>query len=276
MTNKEIMERHGKVEDYKMEEFMTFNDFKAMPKDIQAEYVNKLQDKYDINLHHISRFLFNIGDEGLQSHLRINGILKDCNPDKRRSKTGLVQFQNDIKESREKKTEPKKLVPLGEFVAFEEYMRFDPEDKVAYVNSIIEKYDVGVGQVSHILFGKSTGTLDNWFANHNLRERILKVGKTNPSERTAKNQKFEKAVAAWKGLPTEKVAAPAEDIKTEPVVVAPVAAANVEKPVDITNCGMVFRQEYVGDGVELDRLKALVVLFEGKRVNVKIEIAEVA
>ena len=85
LTNKEIEERHGPVRTYTFDDFLGFSEFREMPLDWQAGYINNLQDKYDISLLQIGRDLFGQRDDNvLRSHLKIRGILDKVNPDNRR------------------------------------------------------------------------------------------------------------------------------------------------------------------------------------------------
>lgn len=301
MTAQEIREKHGACQAFNMDGFMNFNEFKAMPNDIQVEYVNKLQDKYDIGLLQISRYLFHVGDEGLQSHLRINGILNQCNPAKRRAKVGLVQFQKDIenywreKKKKEAEEEARRKSILGKFVTYEEYQAFPFDEKIDYVNSLIEKYGVSINVVSSVLFGLNKDTLGAYFFSKKARDKIKNLeSRCNKAE---KRKLFEEAVNAWKGVADvkeEELPFVVEDVKEnalvvkEEVVVVPDVIEYDEAPAQPEVIQVVREQEkkesvdsmvlkysFVGDGSDLKRFKSLGKLFEGKMVKVNIEIVEV-
>lgn len=97
MTNAEILEKHGPCETYKLTGFMSFDEFREMPTDIQTMWINAIQDKYDVGLLQINREIFNLkNDNTLKSHLKLKGILKDVRPDKKRGKTKLNELRNDV------------------------------------------------------------------------------------------------------------------------------------------------------------------------------------
>ena len=93
MSWQEINSKHGKVKEICMKDFMAFDEFKEIALDLQTEYINNLQDKYDISIKHISRYLFGLGDTGLQKYLQEAGILNNCNPQKHRGKTAMLSYQ---------------------------------------------------------------------------------------------------------------------------------------------------------------------------------------
>ena len=283
MTAQEIQERHGECKEYNLDGFMSFNEFKVMPKDIQVEYVNKLQEKYDIGLVQISRYLFNEGDEALQSHLRINGILNQCNPNKRRAKVGLVQFQKDIddyfkeKKRRAEEIEQKKRAMLGQFISYEEYCELTFEDKIDYVNSLIVKYGVSINAISVFLFGLKQDTLGSYFYFKNARGRIKNLEDRSRNVISEKRKAFKEAVDEWRGYPKEEQVI--EKVKSDVVGATtpevPAREVDEEKKVQESVNKMTFKYEFVGDGNDLNRFRSLGEMFEGKKVRVSIEITEV-
>lgn len=181
VTNKEIEEKHGEVITYPMWKFMSFNEFKAMPKDLQVNYINNLQDKYDIGIKHISTILFHIGNEGLRSHLKLNGILQKCNPDKKRGKTGLDLFQQDIWDQERKERyvteidEGQKEEKTNQVYTVEQFKALEPESMKRYVNDIIREYGVGLESVSELVFHKSKSWLGYCLKTAGLLPDILKI-----------------------------------------------------------------------------------------------------
>lgn len=161
ITNKEIEEKHGEVKEYQMWRFMTFNEFKELPKDLQIEYINTIEDKYDIGIKHISNFLFHVGDDGLRWHLKNIGILAKCNPDKKRGKTGLDLFQQDIYNQKYKEETATEVdanqteetdIPIYTPAQFKSLSN---ENKIRYINDIIDRYQIGLESISMLLFGMS-------------------------------------------------------------------------------------------------------------------------
>ena len=203
MSWQEIYSKHGEVKTYDMEKFMTFSEFKEMPKDLQVEYVNKLQDKYDISIKHISRYLFNVGDGGLQSHLKMFDILKPCNPDKHRGKTGLKQFQDDITEFKRRERasavidicEEKARIEEGpQFMTFEEFDALSKDDQVDYVNALINKYKVSNQVISVDMLGKSHAYLSN----RRYTKKMVKSGEHDPNKIKENRKRFLNDLKKWR------------------------------------------------------------------------------
>ena len=66
----EIQSKHGPIQTY-TEGFTTYEDFKKMPPDLEAEYVNNLCTKYHIRHEEVSQILFELGENDLMSRLKI-------------------------------------------------------------------------------------------------------------------------------------------------------------------------------------------------------------
>lgn len=212
LTNEEINERHGEVKMYKLDCFLSYSVFREMPNDLKVEYINKLCDKYDISIKHISRELFGQEDDALQKYLSINGILKLCNPDKKRLKTGLQQFKTDIYNNRLTWEPEKKPVvsPTNakdvKFIIFQEFRDYTLDQKVDYINGLIMKYKVGYGAIGRYLFGKSDSWLSAFIKSNNLGNKVLNVTKmTSVADRPKHVKEFKAAIDAWKKESTKEL-----------------------------------------------------------------------
>ena len=300
LTNKEIEEKHGEVKTYTMQRFMTFNEFKAMPKDLQIEYVNTLQDKYDIGIKHISQHLFIIGDEGLRSHLKINGILKDCNPDKARGKTGLDQFLLDIQIQKDKERfadvpvskepEPVKEKPVQYTPDW--FKSLDKDGMVRFVNEVIGKYRISIETISVELFHMSRSWLWNLLKTNDAIDNILKLQIHSPILIKVNKAKFVEDIkngtfkfeGGETAMPMSVV--PKTDIqKLVPVTEEQKKIAKTPIPFTETEClkaedpmcyhDISMHASYIRMGLDLDEFNALAVLFKDKRVKVTIDISVV-
>ena len=219
LTNKEIEERHGPIVTYEMGGFPTYEEFQAFPGDLKIEYVNKLMNEYDIELCHISRYLFNKGDDGLKANLRNEYIgedrlLKFCDYQKPRASTGLLRFQADIATWRRKEellkaideSEGKRkrdIIENGEFITLDVFKTFTTPEQVKYCNALITKYDISLKAISSILFEKDGANLRTHFKRYKAYDQII----ANPKRGiNAYNQciAFRKMVLKWKGIPTEE------------------------------------------------------------------------
>lgn len=228
MSWQEIYSKHGEVKEYNMKSFMTFSEFKEMPKDLQVEYVNNLQDKYDISIKHISRYLFNVGDEGLQSHLKMFDILKDCNPCKRRAKTGLEQFRDDIREfKRRERTieiidnqeEIERMNDGVQFITYAEFKKLSDDEKVNYVNGIIAKYNVSLDSISVDLFKKCKSCLSNYMSLKKLSGKLALSGVHSPVRIKENRERFLNDIKLWENAKFETlIDIPEDNIKVDAII----------------------------------------------------------
>lgn len=304
MSYKEIMERHGDVKLYNLDAFLSYPAFRELPNDLKIEYVNKLCDKYDVGIKHISRFLFHQDDTALQRYLSINGILKFCNPDKKRGKIGLDQFRNDIlATSRNQIVEEEKEVKMAEnqqtgmqFITNEIFKKLSNEEKIEYVNGLMKEYKVGLGAISKDLFGKSESNLDIYFRSKNLRDRVIKAPDFVLKADMQKNRNaFRKAISEWKNA-EETVKEVKETVTEETNAVGEVKMPEIEgtlssaveaplltkidpNPKMEVNSGEImdyrdssYTSSYIRSGLDEDELDGLKALFHNKRVKVDIRI----
>ena len=74
MTKKEIAKMSGPVQSWKMTEFYSWEEFKQMPKDIQAEYLNYVISKYGVGIGTISTVVFEKFHTTLVNYINDNGL----------------------------------------------------------------------------------------------------------------------------------------------------------------------------------------------------------
>lgn len=209
MTNKEIEEKHGECKTYDCGDLtMTFAQFREMPNDLQVEFLNKLQDKYDISVKHIGRELFGLRDDDvLRSHLQLRKNWDLCNPNKARAKTGLLQFREDIAEAK-KRAELAKIIDIQsvmpdpesipKFMTWEEFKVLSGEEKVIFVNRLLDEYGVGMSRISTALFGKGTTDLRKHLVDRGLLNRIHVRSMTGSGRTDRGNwQQFQADINAW-------------------------------------------------------------------------------
>lgn len=268
LTDKEIAERHGPCESYGLGNFMTFSKFEKCAPDLKVEYVNKLMDKYDIELQHISLYLFHKGTDGLKSHLRnvkMEGdrALKFCDYQKPRAKTGLLKFQADIEEWKRREATAKEIDEMeaqrrreiiwnAEFVTFEEFMAFPIDGKIKYCNNLITKYQVSLATISTVLFEKNTNYLRDHFQKKEVYGQIQKAPK-RASSASPFNKAFDMEVKKWKGIEVveeavvKKTPVPMPEFETmDEAEIAEVAEETQFEPVDVS------AEESVEEPVQLE------------------------
>ena len=209
MTDAEINARHGECKEYKLNRFMLFSEFREMPPDIQALWINAIQDKYDVGLYPISKIIFKFpNDDSLKDHLQRNKIFKDVHPERKRGKTGLQQLRDDVENFRKGigydpqlvATVPEPVEPdIPKFMSYEEFKDLPVSSQVIFVNRLLEEYGVGMNALDDILFKLGTSGV--------LRQHLNKLdvlGQINAPGRGGSIRKFKEGrerlkddVEAW-------------------------------------------------------------------------------
>lgn len=214
MSDKEIEKKHGEEETFPSTDcLISYSDFIRYAPDLKVEYVNKMMDKYDIDLQHISRYLFDKGDDGLRSYLRNNKLLNLCNYKKARSKSGLLQFQADIEEWKRREKEAKEIdeaeaqrkrdiIWNAEFIDYKEFKMLPVDGQVAYVNNLIKKYNISLLPIATHLFKVDQGSLREYFKRRNVYDQIEKSKSGNGKIGKARVATFADAVRNWRGEST--------------------------------------------------------------------------
>lgn len=242
MSWQEINSKHGKEETYpNTDGFMDYASFEKLPSDLKIEFINKLMDKYDIGLQHISRHLFNKGDDGLKANLRNNfDILDKIDYKKPRANSGLLKFRDEVEEwkLREKAAKAadeaeaqrkRDIIWKGEFITYDEFKTFPADGQVAYLNNLIKKYSISASTIAKVLFQIAQPTLRSHLEKLNVYDQLEKSKVGNSKTSVGRVAAFEKAVKKWRGKTVVK------ELKTEAEAeaeVTPETDAPVEEPKD--------------------------------------------
>lgn len=288
LTNKEIEERHGPVKTYTFDDFLTFPEFREMPLDWQAGYINHLQDKYDIGLTQINRDLFgNRDDNQLRSHLKIKGILDKVNPDKRRGRTKLHDFRRDIREYRTNPKKEERNEPMFCFVTWEGFKKLTHREQHLFINQVLDRYgrDLGIKVINRELFQRDSNYLREYLVNHGFdmaRDFGIKNGGNRHTEKNAKAlEQFRIDIAKWRkskvcsevanavGLPEDilKNAPVSEELKAYTTM----NDANKELGVEpVTDKRMTFATSYISTGFDMEQIELIRKLFAGQKIKVEI------
>ena len=217
MSWQEINSKHGKEETYPSTDgFMDYAAFEKLPSDLKIEFINKLMDKYDIGLQHISRHLFNKGDDGLKANLRNNfDILDKIDYKKPRANSGLLKFRDEVEEwkLREKaakaadKAEAQRkrdIIWKGEFITYDEFKTFPADGQVAYLNNLIKKYSISASTIAKVLFQITQPALRSHLEKLNVFDQLEKSKVGNSKTSVGRVAAFEKAVKKWRGKTVEE------------------------------------------------------------------------
>lgn len=74
MTAAEWKRRNGKVKTYNLMAPMDWAEFKSMPHDLQQQYIDTLQTRFNVSVNRISKDLFGLCPGALRRHIDRNGL----------------------------------------------------------------------------------------------------------------------------------------------------------------------------------------------------------
>lgn len=314
MSDQEIQSKHGECKEFDLGGFMDYETFKKMDPDLEVEYVNKLCEKYHVRHEHVSKWLFGLGENDLLARLKIKGVDKKIVKIKALDVTDddIKDFHDLIKIWRER-VEAAKIIDLSEaqrkhdiienaeFIDYEEFSSFTTDEKVLYLNSLIDKYGVSLAAIERELF-KLPVT--------NLRHKLDVAGVLKQIKRGENGFKAAKAnidfcnvLKVWRGESImeekkeditevsveeepKKVELPESNISAESVIQAsleetlaktPIKVETIETSDDISTVesnrhDTVFSANYRSVGMDCDELDALKLMFKNKLVEVCITV----
>lgn len=233
MSWQEINSKHGECKEFDLGCFMDYDTFKKMAPDLEAEYVNKLCNKYGVRISHISEHLFHAGENDLMSRLKIVGVYTKCKQKKTTevSEEDVKNFTDDISLWEERSaaakivdlseaTRRKQIIENAEFIPYDEFASFSNEEKVSYLNSIIDKYDVSLSAIERDLFQFKFATFRSRLNVAGILGQI-KHGRKSGNVK-ARNEAFKEACDLWRGEPVMS------EPKLELVESAPIEAPKEE------------------------------------------------
>lgn len=113
LTEKQKRELSGECMSYDLTKVYSWQDFKALPKHIQQEYIQRLVDKYGVGVRTISQTLFGLSFAGLNAHFKREGIAVDSHA-MRISADKLARFQQDVERGCLGKRQETAQEPQGE------------------------------------------------------------------------------------------------------------------------------------------------------------------
>lgn len=324
MSWQEINRKHGECKEYDLGGFMDYETFKKMDPDLEAEYVNKLCSKYRVRHEQVSKYLFELGENDLMARLKIKGVDKKIAKIKTSNITddAIKDFRDRIDFWREK-TETAKIIDLSEaqrkhniienaeFIEYDEFSSFTTDEKVLYLNSLIDKYGVSLAAIERELFKLPITNLRHKLDVAGVLKQI-KHGKSGFNAAKA-NKDFCDVLKAWRGESTleekkediteisveeepktdeihegnvSSFFIPVEEETTESVIQAtleetlakaPVKVETIEKSDDISAVesnqrNTVFSANYRSVGMDCDELDALKLMFKNKLIEVCITV----
>lgn len=217
LTRKEIEEKHGPVKTYTFDDFLSFSEFREMPTDWQAAYINNLQDKYDIGLMQINRDLFGARDDNqLRSHLKLKGILNDCHPERKRGRTKLHEFRRDIREYRMRPVVPERKPEqvenlLPKFMEWADFKKLGRVQQQIFTKRLLDEYGLGLKAINAELFNSDSNSFRGYLIRHGFdmaKDFSIKRGGNKSGEQHDENLvRLKRDIAEWrKGKACSEVA----------------------------------------------------------------------
>lgn len=113
LSRKEIKAMSGKVESYRMNDPMTWDEFKAMPQDLQRDYITLIRERFGVSDSAIAR-MFGVSQTGFANKIVKLGLGKGKNCGvSNKDKDGFLKWANGVKEVREEApAEPVETKPI--------------------------------------------------------------------------------------------------------------------------------------------------------------------
>lgn len=304
MTDAEINARHGECKEYKLNRFMLFSEFREMPPDIQALWINAIQDKYDVGLYPISRIIFNFpNDDSLKDHLKRNKIFKDVHPERKHGKTGLQRLREDVENFRKGLSDEPQLVEvipesvdpdIPKFMSYEEFKDLPASSQVIFVNRLLDEYGVGMSALDIILFKfRTNGALHHYLDKLGVLDQIHAPGRGGSIRKFKDGRaKLKADVEAWEIENIASYTCPPLKLKEEPAcandeidfsvadVLKKEAFGDIfEGPKVQTGTKFEFSREYFSREIDIDQLRLLNSMLEsleeGKQLRIRIEVEAV-
>ena len=213
MSWQEINSKHGECKEFDLGSFMDYETFKKMDPDLEVEYVNKLCEKYHVRHEQVSKYLFELGERDLMARLKIKGVDKkivkinalDVTDDDIKDFHDLIEIWRerektakiiDLSEAQRKRN----IIDDAEFISFEEFSNFTTDEKVLYLNSLIDKYGVSFAAIERELFELPATNLRRKLDAAGVLKQI-KRGKSGFNAAKA-NKDFCDALKNWRGEST--------------------------------------------------------------------------
>ena len=242
MSWQEIQKRHGECKEFDLGGFMDYETFKKMDPDLEAEYVNKLCSKHHIRHEQVSKWLFELGENDLMARLKIKGVDKKIVKIKASDVTNdAIKDFHDLVEIWRQREAAAKIIDLseaqrkhdmienGEFISYEEFSGFSIDEKVSYLNSLINKYGVSFATIERELFKLKPTYLRHQLYTAGVLKNI-KHGATGYAAQ-AINAAFCEALKTWRGENAMVVNEPINEESEETAVEEPKESLKtVEQP----------------------------------------------
>ena len=107
MKRKEREKMNGDIMNYKLSEFYTWEQFLAMPSDIQVEYINRMSEYYNVGLSTLSMTLFGRKDDQiLRKHFTKVGLMDKLKVERHHGgHAGRVRLVDDMQRAEQNRIE---------------------------------------------------------------------------------------------------------------------------------------------------------------------------
>lgn len=257
MTRKEKMAMNGEVMTYNPNAWYTWEEFKKLPMEYQIKYVNSLLLRYDCGLKAIGEILFGIAGPTLYNYFKHKGQQQYLNSTGTKGghsrDAGRKRLEADVLDARSLKSTEE--IQNGS----EEPKELTIQEKIKQAQDTVELYEskgilMTPEQINKIFeekVGMSFGLAMNYFEGHKAEEPIAVVKSVEESDSGVK-------------IAAELTESGKKFFDEHP--------ENDDKPVDDSTDVQSF--SIVMDRIDMDIIKYISDLFDGKKLSVSIEVKE--
>lgn len=191
-----------------------------------------------------------------------------------------------------KKHGPVESWKLTNFYSYVEFKKMPDDIKVKYINYLMDKYEVGISNISKDLFGMSKTTLSDYLDCKHLTEKIHRRKKGSKPRLNDVERFRDDILKFWEGPKDEKElekpykemaidcvddasTAPskpvlAKEFKMEDADHSETEKSEASDPIPLS---MAFSTSYISKGLDLNMIPGIAAMFEGKMVHVTIEVS---
>lgn len=264
MTRKKKMAMNGEVMTYNPNAWYTWEEFKKLPMEYQIKYINSLLTRYNCSFSAIANYVFQISDVGLRCHFIRQDQLQYINMPAKSTSNTLRVGSKKLREDIEKALWPNRDDEIQNgsdgTADSEEPKELTIQEKIKQAQDTIELYEAKgipmtpeqINKIFEDKVGMSFALAMEYFEGHKAEEPIAVVKSVEESDSGVK-------------IAAELTESGKKFFDEHP--------ENDDKPVDDFTDVKSF--SIVMDRIDMDIIKYISNLFDGKKLSVSIEVKEV-
>lgn len=178
-----------------------------------------------------------------------------------RTGKGPVRFPSDYlsKKEREKMSGECKSWVFKSFPGRDEFNEMSDDVKIQYLNWLLNTYNVGLMNISKIIFNQSQSTLRNWLDENPEIKKYVNIPKQGFHPKPNDVRRLSEDVAATRTTYKEEV------IVEGPIDIYPLVEDNADRPV-------LNHMEFSMDGFDFEFLKSIAKKFGDQKIHVMVHV----